>query len=84
MESCPVFVLTKLFLDRGGQVKTRIAGVTFDVLEAESYRDKDVTNDFETFTVQGDWREGAEQTRLIASMRDFRAIVKALQEQALQ
>ena len=84
MESCPVFVLTKLFLDRGGQVKTRIAGVTFDVLEAESYRDKDVTNDFETFTVQGDWREGAEQTKLIASMRDFRAIVKALQEQALE
>ena len=84
MESCPVFVLTKLFLGRGGQVKTRIAGVTFDVLEAESYRDKDVTNDFETFTVQGDWHEGAEQTKLIASMRDFRAIVKALQEQALQ
>jgi hypothetical protein len=83
VESCPVFVLTKLFLDRGGQVKTRIAGVTFDVLEAESYRDKDVTNDFETFTVQGDWREGAEQTKLIASMRDFRAIVKALQEQGL-
>jgi hypothetical protein len=84
VESCSVFVLTKLFLDGGGQVKTRIAGVTFDVLEAESYRDKDVTNDFETFTVQGDWREGAEQTMLIASMRDFRAIVKALQEQALQ
>ena len=54
------------------------------MLEAESYRDKDVTDDFETFTVQGDWREGAEQTKLIASMRDFRAIVKALQEQALQ
>jgi hypothetical protein len=84
VESCPVFVLTKLFLDGGGQVKTRIAGVTFDVLEAESYRDKDVTNDFETFTVQGDWREGAEQTKLIASMRDFRAIVRSLQDQALR
>jgi hypothetical protein len=56
VESCPVFVLTKLFLDGGGQVKARIAGVTFDVLEAESYRDKDVTNDFESFTVQGDAR----------------------------
>ena len=84
MDSCEVFVLTTLFLDELGQVKTRIAGVTFDVLEAESYRDKDVTNDFEAFTVQGDWREGAEQTKLIASMRDFRAIVKALQEQPLQ
>jgi|HubBroStandDraft_6_1064221.scaffolds.fasta_scaffold172549_3 hypothetical protein len=84
MDDYQVFVLTRLVLDGEGQVKNKIAGVTFDVLEAESYRDKDVTNDFETFTVLGDWREGAEQTNLIASMRDFRAIVRSLQDQALR
>jgi hypothetical protein len=50
MDDYQVFVLTRLVLDGEGQVKNKIAGVTFDVLEAESYRDKDVTNDFETFT----------------------------------
>jgi hypothetical protein len=84
MDDYQVFVLTRLVLDGEGQVKNKIAGVTFDVLEAESYRDKDVTNDFETFTVLGDWREGAEQTNLIASIRDFRAIVRSLQDQALR
>jgi hypothetical protein len=32
----------------------------------------------------GNWREDAEQSKLIASMRDFREMVKAMQDEALR
>jgi hypothetical protein len=34
--------------------------------------------------VPGNWREDAEQSKLIASMRDFREMVKAMQDEALR
>lgn len=58
--------------------------MTFDVLEAEAHRGKGVEREFEVFAVPGAWPEAAEQSKLIASMRDFREMVKAMQDEALR
>jgi hypothetical protein len=79
-----VYVLTSLSLNAKGNVISRNVGVTFDVLEAEAHRCKGIQREFEVFAVPGTWREAAEQSKLIASMRDFREIVKAMQDGALR
>ena len=56
----------------------------FDLFEAEDHRNKGVENDYHTFVVPSDWREDAEKSKLIASMREFRAIVKEMQDEALR
>jgi hypothetical protein len=43
-----------------------------------------VENEFDTFLVPSDWREDAAQSMLIASMRDFRDMVEAMQDEALR
>ena len=82
MEFVHVFVLTNLSLDKNGDVKSRNVAVTFDLFEAEDHRNKGVENDYESFVVPCDWRENAEQSELIAVMREFRAMVKELQQDA--
>jgi hypothetical protein len=82
MEFVHVFVLTSLALDRSGDVKNKNVAVTFDLFEAEDHRNKGVENDYEVFVVPCDWRENAEQSELIAAMREFRAMVKELQQDA--
>jgi hypothetical protein len=82
MEFVHVFVLTHLSLDKNGDVKGRNVAVTFDLFEAEDHRNKGVENDYESFVVSCDWRENAEQSELIVAMREFRAMVKELQQDA--
>jgi hypothetical protein len=82
MEFVHMFVLTNLSLDKNGDVKSRNVAATFDLFEAEDHRNKGVENDYESFVVPCDWRENAEQSELIATMREFRAMVKELQQDA--
>jgi hypothetical protein len=84
MHYVSVYVLTLLSLNAEGNVISRNVGVTFDVLEAEAHRGKAVEREFEVFAVPGTWPEAAEQSKLIASMRDFREMVKAMQDEALR
>ena len=84
MEFVHVFVLTTLALDKKGDVKSRNVAVTFDLFEAEDHRNEGVENDYEVFVVPCDWREDAAQSQLISAMREFRAIVKEMQDEALR
>jgi hypothetical protein len=84
MEFVHVFVLTSLDLDKSGDVKSRNVAVTFDLFEAEDHRNKGVENDYETFVVPCDWREDAEQSELVSTMREFREMVKQMQDAALR
>ena len=81
MDYFHVFVLTSLSLDKNGEVKSRNLAVTFDLFEAEDHRNKSFENDYETFVVPCDWREDAEQSELVAAMREFRAMVLAANHQ---
>ena len=56
----------------------------FVLFEAEDHRNKDVGNDYDTFVVPGDWQKDAATTGLITAMRDFREMVKAMQDEALR
>jgi len=84
MDMFDTYVLTTLSVDSNGNVTSRNVGVTFDVFEAEAHRASGVENEFETFSVPGDWRDDAEQSKLIAAMREFREIVKVMQDEALR
>ena len=84
MDYVNLYVLTTLFINLKGNVVSRNVGVTFDIFEAETHRAKGVENDFENFVVGNDWRQDAEQSSLIGAMRDFRAIVKGMQDAALR
>jgi hypothetical protein len=84
MDGLTLYVLTTLIIDAKGTVTTRNVGVTFDIFEAERHKGDGIENDFETFPVSADWREDAEQSRLIRTMRDFRELVADMQEAALR
>lgn len=84
MEFVHVFVLMSLDLDKSGDVKSRNVAVTFDLFEAEDHRNKGIEHDYDVFVVPFDWRDDAEQSKLIASMREFRKIVAQMQDEALQ
>jgi hypothetical protein len=84
MDYFHVFVLTRLSLDKNGDVKSRNVAVTSDLFEAEDHRNKSVENDYDTFVVPSDWRENAEQSELISAMREFRTMVKQMQDAALR
>jgi hypothetical protein len=84
MDCLNCYVLTTLRINANGSVASTNVGVTFDIFEAEAHKAKGVENDFDTFVVSGDWREDAEQSELIASMRDFREMVQAMQDEALK
>ena len=84
MEGARIFVLTSLYIDDAGNVANRNVGVTFDLLEAEAHRARDIGNDFQSFNVSVNWREDAEQSNLVTTMRDLRAMVQEMQEAALR
>jgi len=84
MDYFHVFVLTHLSLDKNDDVKSRNVAVTFDLFEAEDHRNKGVEYDYDTFVVPSDWRENAEQSELVAAVREFREVVKRLQDEALR
>jgi hypothetical protein len=84
MDYCHVFVLTTLALDKKGDVKSRNVAATFDLFEAEDHRNKGVENDYEVLVVPCDWMEDAAQSELISAMREFRNLVKQMQDEALR
>jgi hypothetical protein len=84
MEFVHCFVLTSLALDKKGDVKSRNVAATFDLFEAEDHRNKGIEHDYDVFVVPGDWQEDAATTGLITAMRDFREMVKAMQDEALR
>jgi hypothetical protein len=84
MDCLNLYVLTSLFIDARGNVVSSNVGATFDIFEAEAHKARGVENDFDTFPVSGDWREDAEQSSLVTTMRDFCEIVRQMQEAALQ
>jgi hypothetical protein len=84
MDYVHVFVLTSLSLDENGEVKSRNLAVTFDLFEAEDHRKKGVEYGYDTFVVPGNWREDAEKSDLVVAMRQFREIVREMQEAALR
>jgi len=84
MDFVHVFVLTSLTIDENGDVNRRNVAVTFDLFEAEDHRNKRVENGYDTFVVPSDWREDAEQSELVIAMRQFREIVRRMQEEALR
>jgi hypothetical protein len=84
MDYLHVFVLSHLSLGKNGDVKSRNVAVTFDLFEAEDHRNKGAENDYDTFVVPSDFRENAEQSELISAMREFRTIVKQMQDAALR
>jgi len=84
MDGARIFVLTSLYIDDSGDVANRNVGVTFDLLEAEAHRAQGVANDFQTFGVSLNWREDTEQSNLVTTMRDLRAMVQEMQEAALR
>jgi len=84
MECLTLYVLTTLCIDAKGNVASKNVAVTFDIFKAELHKAQGVENDFETFPVFGDWREDAEQSSLIRTMRNFRDLVTDMQEAALR
>jgi hypothetical protein len=84
VNSVGLYVLTALSIDESGIVTSKNVGATFDVFEAESHKAKGIENDFETLTIQGNWQEEAEQSRLIGAMRVLRDMVAEMQEAALR
>ena len=78
-----LYVLTSLRIDSTGNVVGRNLGVTFNIHEAEAHREKGVENEFETFQIDTNGREVAEQTELVLAMRTFREIVEEMQRKAL-
>jgi hypothetical protein len=83
-EPVHIFVLTKLVIDPNGTVVSKNIGVTFNIHDAEKYAASDVANGYETFEVESNWQEDAATTGLITAMRDFREMVKAMQDEALR
>ena len=84
MDGARIFVLTSLYIDDTGNVANRNVGVTFDVLEAEAHRARGIANDFQAFSVPVNWREDAEESNLVTTMRDLRAMVQEMQQAALR
>jgi hypothetical protein len=79
-----LFVLTSLSVNSKGDVVSRNVGVTFSLHEAELHRGDGVANNYETFQIDANWQEDAATTALVIAMREFREIVKQMQEEALR
>jgi hypothetical protein len=77
-----VYVLTSLFFDSKGNIKSRNVGVTFSLHEAERHKAQGVENEFETFQICSNWPEHAATTELVFAMREFCGMVKELQQDA--
>lgn len=77
-----VYVLTSLFFDSKGNIKSRNVGVTFSLHEAELHKGQGIENDFESFPIALNWQEHAATTELVFAMREFCDMVKELQQDA--
>jgi hypothetical protein len=79
-----VFVLTTLSLDDEGNVISRNVGVTFNIHDAEAHGAKGVEHEYETHSINLNWREDAEVTATVLAMRAFREIVALQIEESLR
>ena len=77
-----VYVLTSLFFDSKGNIKSRNVGVTFSLHEAERHKAQGVENEFETSQICSNWQEHAATTELVIAMREFCDMIKELQQDA--
>jgi hypothetical protein len=84
MDFFDVYILTRLVVAEDGSVTTRNVDVTFDIHEAEAHREVGIENDFQSFFVPAHWREDAETSNLVVAMREFRDMVRVMQEEALR
>lgn len=84
MDSLHVYVLTSLSIDSHGSVTTKNIGVTLSLHEAELHRGDGVANDYETFQIDSNWQEDAATTELVVAMREFRDMVRVMQEESLR
>ena len=84
MESVSVYVLTSLFLDPKGAIRSKNVGVTFSLHEAEAHRDKGVENEFEAFQIDVNWEEAAATSALVEQMRVFRDLIAEQHAEALR
>jgi len=79
-----VFVLTTLSLDDEGNVISRNVGVTFNIHDAEAHGAQGVEHEYETHSINANWREDAEVTATVLAMRAFREIVALQIAEALR
>ena len=84
METTNVYVLMTLSMGSRGEVVRKNVGVTFSLHEAEGHQDKDISNEWETFQIDAEWREDVATTDLVAAMREFRGMVREMQEESLR
>lgn len=84
MEMTNVYVLMTLSIDSQGEVARKNVGVTFSLHEAEKHQDNDISNEFETFRIDSNWKEDRATTGLVIAMREFRDMVRVMQEEALR
>lgn len=84
MATTNVYVLMTLSIDIQGEVVRKNVGVTFSLHEAEKHQDKDSSNEVETFQIDANWQEDVATTNLVAAMREFRGLVREMQEEALR
>jgi hypothetical protein len=84
MESLHVYVLISLGLGKQGEVTRTIAGVTFNIHDAEKHASAHYQNEYETHSVDGDWKQDVEVSALTTAMRDFRGMVEEMQRDALR
>jgi hypothetical protein len=83
-ETVLLYVLTRLQIDSSGNITQRNVGVTFSLFAAEGHRSDGYENDFEIHRVNAGWREDAETTATVTTMRNFRLLVEEMQRNALR
>ena len=79
-----VYVLTSLSIDAKGDVTSKNVGVTFNIHEAEAHVAQGVEHEYETHSINANWRSDAEVTATVLAMRAFREIVALQIEEALR
>jgi hypothetical protein len=79
-----VYVLTRLFINPEGEVSSKNFAVTLDVFEAEAHKAAGVENDFDILPLPKGWCEDAEQSSLVACMREFRRAIEESHAAALE
>jgi hypothetical protein len=79
----PVYVLVTLGFTESGEIKRTNVGCTFNVVEAEAHASKDVANEYDTFSVPANWRDGAAISESVMLMRELVGTVEKDIERSL-
>ncbi len=83
MDTTPVYVLVTLDFTPQGDICRKNVGVTFNIYEAEAHSNKDVSNEYDTFTVPATWRDDAVISETASFLRQAVEIVHADIERSL-